>query len=177
MPFVVTFKIYDPGKQAPKFQTRDRKLAYCQWRADQQKEPMVRMVPEVTCVGLTNSEKYVWLVYRVLKAIRKYYDERGRVSKEISEENLKASLALEKELDNWNTRTRFYLQGHPKSTPDSKEAFAFFQLVEAWRKRWHEYFRYKKLKDKDPKWEKQLKQDCFDMEKEIKNYVRFVIGL
>lgn len=177
MPFKVKFKIYEPGKVAPCFETTDRKLAQVTWNDMKRKEPLLRMVPEITCVGLTKSEEYVWLVYRVLKAIRKYYDERGHVTKEQSAENLRVSLALERELDNWNTRTRFYLEQHPNSTPDSKEAFAFFQVVEAWRKRWHEYFSYKKQKDKDPKWEKKLKDDCFDMEKEIKKYVRLAIGV
>lgn len=180
MPFVVHYKIFEPGKIAPCYHTSDRKLAYIEWNARKSKygaDPMVRLVPDVTYIDGDNHDKYVWLVYRVLKAIRKYYDERYIVSKEQSDENLRASLALEKELDLKNASTRFYIQQHPKMTPDNPTAFAFFEVVEAWRERWKEYFRYKKLKDKDPKWEKQLKNDCFAMEKEIKKYVRHIIGL
>lgn len=177
MPFRVKFYIYEQGKMAPSFETDDRQLAYSEWKARRRDEPMTRLVPEVTYIDGSKQDCYVWLVYRVLKAIMKYYYERYRVPKEQSNENLKASLALEKELDDWNTRTRYYLERHPNSTPDSKEAFAFFQIVEAWRKRWKEYFRYKKQGDKDVKWEKKLKDDCFAIEKEIKNYVRLAIGI
>lgn len=177
MPFKVTFNIYAPDKAAPCFTTTDRQLAYVEWNARKQKQAMTRMVPEVTYIAGSKQDEYVWLVYRVLKAIRKYYDERGKVSKELEGENLRVSLALEKELDQWNTRTRFYLQGHPKSTPDNQAAFAFFEVVEAWRKRWHEYFIYKKQRDKDPQCERKLRDECFAMEAEIKKYVRLIIGL
>lgn len=177
MPFKVNFKIFEPGKVAPCYQTSDRQLAYVEWNERKRKDPMVRMVPDVTYIAGNSQDEYVWLVYRVLKAIRKYYDERDHVSKEISNDNLHVSLALEKELDLKNAKTRVYLQQHPKLKPDNPTAFAFFEVVEAWCNRWKEYFRYKKQRDKDPKWEKKLKDDCFAMEKEIKNYVRHIIGL
>lgn len=177
MPFKVKFRIYMPGKDAPCLETFDRQMAYNEWSARKAKNALARLVPDVTYIAGSKQDEYVWLVYRVIKAIRKYFDEKGKVTKEIEQENMRVSLALEKELDQWNTRTRFYLQGHPKSTPDNAAAFAFFEVVEAWRARWKEYFRYKKQKDKDPKWEKKLKDDCFAMEAEIKKYVRLVIGI
>ena len=177
MPFIVYFKIFEPGKTAPCYQTTDRKLAYVEWNERRRRDALTRMVPEVTYIAGSSQDEYVWLVYRVLKAIRKYYDERSRVTKDRSDENLRASLALEKALDRKNATTRFYLQQHPDSTPDNPTAFAFFEVVEAWRKRWHEYFIYKKQTDRDPKWEKKLRDDCFAMETEIKKYVRKVIGL
>lgn len=181
MPFVVHFKIFEPGKLAPSFQTSDRKLAYIEWNNWKSKygaDPMVRLVPDVTYIDGDKHDKYVWLVYRVLKAIRKYYDERHQVSKELSDENLRVSLALEKELDEWNARTRQFLDSHAKVMDGQTTAkHSFFILVEAWRNRWHEYFRYRKRSDNDPKWEKKLKDDCFSMEAEIKKYVRRVIGL
>lgn len=131
------------------------------------------MTPE----NLTKREQYVWLVYRVLKAIRKYFDERNRVSKAQSKVNWDVSLALEKELDQWNVRTRFYLQGHPKSTPDDPAAFAFFEVVELWREEWHKYFSYKNRKDKDPDVANEMYRKCTQMETEIKKYVRLVIGI
>lgn len=180
MPFKVNFKIFEPGKLAPCFQTSDRQLAYIEWNAMKAKYgngTLARLVPEVTYIEGNSQDEYVWLVYRVLKAIRKYYDERNSVPKEQSNETLKVALALEKQLDLKNASTRFYIQQHPKMTPDNSAAFAFFEVVEAWRKRWKEYFSYKKQADKDPKWEKKLKDDCFAMEKEIKKYVRYIIGL
>ena len=181
MPFKVTFKIFEPGKIAPCYQTSDRQLAYVEWNAMKAKHgngTLTRLVPDVTYIDGDNHDKYVWLVYRVLKAIRKFYDERDSVPKDISDSNLKISLALEKDLDEWNARTRQFLDSHCKVMDAQTTAkHGFFILVEAWRKRWHEYFAYKKQAGKDPKWEKRLRDDCFAMEKEIKNYIRQRIGL
>lgn len=177
MPFKVRYRIYEPGKAAPAIDTTDRTMAYVEWNELRRKDALARMVPEVTPEGLSKREEYVWLVYRVLKAIRRYYDERSRVTREQSQENLKASLALERELDNWNARTRCYLLDHPKSTPDSQEAFAFFEVVEEWRNVWHRYFAYKKQPDKDEAVEREMKKQCFQMEAEIRKYVRLVIGI
>lgn len=159
--------------------TTDRMLARIELNHLQETKGCLNysMVPEVTPGQMTRPEEYVWLVYRVLKAIRKYYDERSRVPKEQSYENLKASLALESELDKWNARTRFYLQGHPKSRPDDEKAFAFFQVVEEWRNEWHRYFAYKKLKNKDKAVEQEIKKQCLAYEKEIDKYVKLTIGL
>lgn len=180
MPFIVNYKIFEPGKIAPSYQTTDRKLAYIEWNHRKSMygaDPMVRMVPDVDYIDGNKQDEYVWLVYRVLKAIRKYYDERNYVPKSQSDENLRNSLALEKALDRWNAKTRVWVDQHPKMTPENPKAFAFFEWVELWRKRWHEYFAYKKRTDKDPKWEAKLRDDCLAMEKEIKKYVRSAIGI
>lgn len=177
MPFKVRYKIYEPGKIGPCIDTENRSYAYLEWTGRCQKQPLTRLVPDVTPVNLTNSERYVWLVYRVLKAIRKFFDERGHVTKEQSKENWDNSMALERELDLWNSRTRFYLQGHPKSTPDDPKAFAFFEVVEVWRQEWHKYFAYKKQKDKRADVEREMKKKCEQFEKEIKKYVKLVIGI
>ena len=171
--------IYSAGKQAPCFTSFDRSLAYVELedRKRGQGYTSVRMETEVRLFDPTKQEQYVWLVYRVLKAIRKYYDERGRVTKEQSDANLKASLALESELDKWNVRTRFYLNQHPKASHGDEKAFAFFEVVEEWRNCWHKYFSYKKLRDKHPVVEREMKKQCFDYEKEIRKYVNLVIGL
>lgn len=173
MPFKVKFNIMEAGKVAPRYSTYDRALAYVELHEIQRRQGFlgIGLVPEITCVDLTKPEKYVWLVYRVLGAIRHYYD-CGR-----KPEDLQVSLALEKELDNWNTRTRFYLNTHPKSTPDDPNAFAFFEVVEEWRNCWHRYFAYKKRRDKDEAVEREMKKQCFQMEKEIRKYVNLVIGI
>lgn len=167
MPFKVKYRIYEPGTTASVYETADRALAYVEWNERRRHKALTRMVPEVTPVNPSKQESYAWLVYRVLKAIRKYYDERGHVTKEQSQDNLKVSLALEKELDDWNTRTRFYLQRHPNSTPDDPRAFAFFEVVEMWREEWHKYFRYKKQAGKDPLVEREMYKKCTQMETEI----------
>lgn len=173
MPFKVKFQIFESGKQAPDFTTYDARLAKVEYRARCNKLgcALTRMTTDIECIDLTKPEKYVWLVYCVRKAIRKYYGE-GR-----KHEDLMASLDLEKQLDNWNTRTRFHLETHPKCRPDDEKAFAFFQIVEKWRNAWHKYFAYKKQPDKDPAIEREMKKQCFDFEIEIDKYVNMVIGL
>jgi len=177
MPFKVIYQIWEPGKLAPAFTTEDRTLAYIELSDRQRKDALTRMDYDITPENLTKAEEYVWLVRRVLKAIRKYYDERRTVSKEQSADNLRVSLALERELDNWNARTRCYLNSHPRSTPDDPGSFAFFQVVEEWRSCWHKYFAYKKTKDKDPNVEREMKKQCFQLEGEIKKYIRLVMKL
>lgn len=173
MPFKVKFQIFEPGKQSPCLTTYDSRLAHVEYRhmCNQKGCALTRMTTEIECIDLTKPEQYVWLVYRVRKAIRKYYGE-GR-----KHEDLMASLDLEGQLDRWNTRTRFHLQTHPKCKPDDDKAFAFFQVVEEWRNAWHRYFEYKKTADKDLNVEREMKKQCFDFEKEIDKYVNLVIGL
>ena len=172
MPFSVRFNIYAQGKVAPEFTTCDRRLAMVEFNHRiTLNGGAFRMVPEITCTDLTKQEQYVWLVYRVRKAIDRYFSH-GR-----KKEDMEVSLALEKELDLWNASTRFYLQGHPRSTPDNLRAFAFFQIVERWRDRWHRYFAYKKRRDKDVAVEREMKKECFALEAEIDKYVKEIIGL
>lgn len=173
MPFKVKFQIFELGKPAPCFTTDDARLANVEYRHRCNKNgcALTRMTNDIECIDLTRPEQYVWLVYRVRKAIQRYYG-CGR-----KREDLDASLALEKELDNWNTRTRYHLETHPKCKPDDDKAFAFFLLVEQWRKKWHYYFTYKKQPDKDPAVEQEIKKQCFDYEKQIDKYIKSVIGL
>lgn len=173
MPFKVKFQIFEQGKQAPCFTTSDNKLAHVQYRhlCNQQGCALVRMTADIECISLTKPEQYVYLVYRVRKAIRKYYGGGRR------REDLQTSLDLEKQLDDWNTRTRYHLNAHPKCRPDDDKAYAFFLLVEQWRKLWHKYFAYKKQPDKDTAIENEIKKQCFDFEKEIDKYINVVIGL
>lgn len=173
MPFKVKFQIFESGKLAPCLTTYDSRLAHVEYRhmCNQKGCALTRMTTDIECIDLTKPEQYVWLVYRVRKAIQKYYGN-GR-----KREDLDASLALEKELDNWNIRTRFHLQTHPKCKPDDEKAFAFFQVVEQWRNCWHKYFAYKKQADNDPAIEREIKKQCFDFEKQIDKYIKLVIGL
>lgn len=173
MPFKVKFQIFEQGKQAPCFTTFDHRQANAEYRhrCNQQGCALIRMTTDIECIDLTKPEQYVYLVYRVRKAIRKYYGN-GR-----KREDLQASLDLEKQLDDWNTRTRYYLQTHPKCRPDDEKSFAFFQVVEEWRNLWHKYFAYKKRSDHDPAVEQQMRKQCFDFEKEIDKYINLVIGL
>lgn len=170
MPFTVNFSIFEPGKQAPCFRTSDARLAKVEFDDMKNKMPLARMTYTIQTKDLTKQEEYVWLVYQVRKAIHRFFNG-GR-----KKEDLNASIALEKQLDDWNTRTRFYLNTHPKCQVDEK-AKAFFILVEAWREKWHKYFAYKKQTNADPAVVMQMKKECLDYEKQIDKYVKQVIGL
>ena len=172
MPFRVKFQIFEPGKVAPCFTSTDRKLANVEYRhrCNQQGCALTRMTYEIECIDLTQPEKYVWLVYGVRQAIKKYFT-KGR-----KHDDLMASVALEKQLDDWNVRTRTYLNNHPNCQVDEKGK-AFFLIVEAWRNKWHKYFACKKNNTEPQQILDQMKRECFDYEKQIDNYVNEVIGL
>lgn len=170
MPFKVCFKIYEPGKEAPCFTTDNARLARVEFNDRIKKAPWTRMVHDIELIELTKPEEYVWLVYQVRKAIRKYYNE-GR-----KYEDLKDSLAKEAKLDQWNARTRIYLSNHPRAQVDEKRK-AFFLLVDKWRDKWHKYFSLKKAHAVEKDVLDEMKKECFDYEKQIDRYVKHVIGL
>lgn len=171
MPFVVHFKIFEPKKLAPIIQTTDRNYARVEYNALINKEPWSRLEYTVQLVDLTKHEEYVWLVYRVRKAIHTFFN-CGR-----KKEDWDASMALEKQLDQWNARTRFYLNTHPNCQIEDEKAHAFFLLVEKWRDRWHKYFAIKNAKSEPISVVNEMKKECFDYEKQIDKYVKQVIGL
>lgn len=179
MPFIVKYRIHDIGHAAPNFTTSDKVLAKAEFNAQRRLkgELSVQLLYDVVCEAPTKQEKYVYLVYQVMRAIRQYYDNRGKVSKEEEHNLLHMSLRLEKDLDDWNARTRFFLNQHPNCKPDDAEAFAFFQVVEQWREDWHKYFAYKKRKDADKSEVRRLRDICKTLEAEIKKYINIKIGL
>ncbi len=124
---------------------------------------------------LTAPERFLLLVYEVRQLIRAYYDHGRR------QEDLQASLAKEQTLDHWIARTRHYLDTHASNvhfpTETDKKSYSFFILVEQWRKTWHEYFSYKKQKDKDPQVESEIKKKSFDLERSIDAYIAQTLHL
>lgn len=179
MPFKVTYSLYEPDKVGAVLTTTDAKFARLELAGMQAKPELQlsHMTTDVELVEPTKPEEYTYLVYTVRKAIKHYYAQRGHVPKEVEQQNLKASLALEKKLDLWNATTRFYLQRHPKSTPDDPQAFAFFQLVEAWRNKWHQYFAYRRDAKSDKRVLQMMRRECQDYETQIDNYVKQTIGI
>lgn len=178
MPFKVTFSIYEPGKRGAVLKTTDvafAKLEYAGLKSKPGKE-MTSMTYEIELVEPTKAEEYVFLVHSVRKAIRHYYNQRGHVPKEVEQDNLKKSLALERQLDLWNARTRVYLQQHPKATIDDEKAFAFFQIVDTWRGKWHQYFAWKKSGG-DKRVLQMMRKECQDYETQIDNYIKQTIGI
>ena len=129
---------------------------------------------------LSKPEQYLLFVYETRNRQRRYFDRRPIATKEENAANLKEALAYETHLDQWNNRTRAYIDSHPgfenvlKSLPPSDDKarhFAFFQVVEEWRKQWKAYFTYKKLKNKDPAIEAEKRKQCYDFEHAIDNYI------
>lgn len=173
MPFKVRFDIYEFNKLAPCITTHDRKYAYAELNDLKGKPGMAltRMLHTVIPEELTKSEQYVYLVYQVRTLQRKYWN-RGK-----RHDDLMASLAKEKELDNRNTTIRCHLQTHPKYRVDDQESFAFFKLVEAWRAHWKSYFAYKKQANTDSDVQREMYKACRDYETKIDEYIRKVIGI
>ena len=182
MPFKVTFKLYEPGKQAPCMTTTDRALAYAEIN-DMKRKPetvLSRLEREVELIEPTKAEQYVYHVYLVRKAIKRYFAN-GRKN-----DDKKQSLRLEEELDIWNATTRNYIKNRPgfekklESLPkdsDKRRHFAFFTLVEKWRTEWHKFFAIKNPTGDMVLVKNEIKKACFGMEKEIDNYIREAIGL
>ena len=172
MPFRVTYEIYDGQHRAPVYSTSNRLLAVVERdELVRRGKGIYRIKTTITPVDMNKSEQYLYLVYEVRQLQHRYFN--GGRDKQVFQQ----ALDKEKELDNWNTRTRFYLQGHPKSTPDDPKAFAFFQLVEQWRKLWKEYFAYKKRSDADPAVVRERGKQCRDYETQIDNYIKQRLGL
>ena len=156
--------------------THDRQYAYLKYDEYFKRDPCTKFTRTVTPIDLTGPEQFLYLTYQTMKAIRNYFDNRYSVPKEEAHKMMLESMNLEKQLDLRITEGLFYLQAHPKSQLD-EEALTFFLNVESWRKVWKEYFRYKKLKNKDPAVERQLKQQCDDYEIIINKYIVKNIGL
>ena len=174
MPFKVKYCIFQEGMPAPYMTTFDYTMARVEWggRTQDMKKGIPRLQQTVELTGETTpAERYLFLVYEVRHLQRKYFN--GGRDKEV----FKQALEKERELDLWNSRNRFHLQGHPKFTPSDQKAFAFFEVVEEWRKLWKEYFAYKKQRDADPAVVKERSKQCRDFEKTIDQYIKHEIKL
>ena len=172
MPIRVRYDIYDRQHPAPIFSTSDRMLAIVE-RDDglRRGKGICRIKTTVIPDNMNKSEQYLYLVYEVRQLERQYFN--GGRDKDV----FRQALDKEKQLDDWNTRTRFYLQGHPKSTPDDAKAFSFFLLVEKWRQLWKQYFAYKKRQDADPAIVRERGKQCRDYESQIDNYIKQTLRL
>lgn len=177
------YHVMGGGKTAPVETTYDRQQASWALRKAEREDQkgIYYIVSEVeACEPLTKPEKYLLLVYEVRKLIRRYFND-GR-----KPEDLTASLVKETQLDQWNVRTRKYIDSKPgfenvlKGLPQDSEKyrhFAFFQVVEEWRKVWKEYHAYRRLKEKEPAVEQAMKKKCFAFEKTIDDYLKMMLQL
>lgn len=172
MPFKVRFDIYDFKHKAPIYTTHDRTLARVEYNHLSSKG-LHRMISTVTPYDMNQQEAYLYHVYKVREAQKKYWRD-GK-----QKDDLQTSLALESELDKWNAETRQRLNAIQQTgsiyTPADTGAFQFFLQVEEWRKRWKEYFGAKKRNDHEAS--AKLYTTCRDLEAKIDIYIKQKIGL
>ena len=169
MPFKVQYEIFDSKHKAPVLSTTDRTVASIEFNdLIRRGGDVYRMVQTPMADGaLTKQEEYLMLVYRVRKLWKQYFDQ-GR-----SQEVLLASLEKEKELDDWNKRTRNYLNTHSDCGKGAQsQAYSFFIVVEGWRKAWKERKRYKGNASCDQQVLKEISKKCRDFEKKIDEYIK-----
>ena len=175
MPFSVVYNIMQKGKSAPCFQTGDRKLAYVELHDRQRKGNTIDywLEYDIQPQSMTNQEGYMWLVYRVRQAQKKYWRD-GKLPAD-----LQASLKLESELDKWNTETRGKLNAICKKnknfTPRDAGAYQFFVTVDDWRVQWKAYFAAKKRNNHEES--ARLFVVCQEQEKRIDEYCNKQLGL
>lgn len=184
MPIKVKYTIRCSGKIVPYESTYDPVYARTQLSTLQRKAQPGEMFYYTTEVSaeepMAKAERYLMLVYEVRRLIRRYFDN-GR-----KKQDLDASLITEGALDLWNARTRAYIDSKPgfeallSNLPADSEKgrhFAFFQVVEEWRRAWKEYHAYKKKKEHDEQILREMKKKCFDFERVIDNYITKTLNL
>lgn len=168
MPIKTKYEIYDTRHTAPVNETYDYTAARVEFNELMRKaSQFYRMVCTPMADGaLTKPEEYLLLVYRVRKLWKQYFNQ-GR-----DHAVMLKSLEEDKKLDDWNARTRTFLNSH-LSVMDGQtsERFGFFTIVEEWRKTWKERKRYAKLKDHDPAVLNEMGKKCRDLGYQIDNYV------
>lgn len=169
MPFKTKYEIFGKIK-APVVSTYDKKIARIEWSDYLRKvhsQGVHRLVQTVEPDGeLTKSEEYLYLVYRIRKLWRRYFD-CGR-----KKEDLEESLKVEAELDAWNMRTLIFVSAHPGYKPADQESFCFYTIVQAWRDTWKERKRYSGKLDCDKKVLKEISHKCRDLERQIDDYIK-----
>lgn len=174
MPFQVLYEIFDTKTTAPVLSTHDRTQASIEFRDLLRRGgDIYRLQQTVMPKGsLTKPEEYLMLVYRVRKLWRQYFDQ-GR-----DHDVMMRSLEEEKKLDDWNTRTRRYIDSHTSQQKGAQsESFNFFIIVEGWRKAWKERKNYSKRNDCDQAVLAEISKKCRDFEKQIDKYIKDKLGL
>lgn len=169
MPFKVQYEIYDTQHKAPIISTTNRTMASIEWHDLLHKGGDIYRMEQTPMAdgALTKPEQYLMLVYRVRKLWRKYFDG-GR-----KQEVLLASIEEEKKLDEWNARTRKYIDSHSDVVNGKdKERFGFFLVVEGWRAAWKDRKQYSRRKDCDEAVLKEISKKCRDFEKQIDSYIK-----
>jgi hypothetical protein len=168
------FHIYNPGDVVPDYNTSDRRLAYIELNARRNTpgKALTRLTADVTPLEpLTKRESFAYQLWKIRKAMHKYYDG-GR-----KHDDMLASIALETNLDKQIKSGRAFLDSHPDYPVKDKKSHAAFLLAEEWRKTWHERKRYSQTKGYDHQVYREMTRKIRDYEAQIDNYIRETIGL
>ena len=181
MGFTVKYNIMQAGKDAPCYSTSDRQLAYAELSDRQRKgKPLdYWMAWNITPYDLNQKEEYMWFVWQIRQAQKKYFRTKDKV-------DLQISLNMETELDRWNAETREKLNlivnlsrdsenNQPKYQPSDAEAYQFFVTVEEWRKEWKKYFAAKANGDYETS--SRLYPVCRSYETRIETYCKMLMKL
>ncbi len=112
----------------------------------------------------SNLDKFIQLVSDCRFHERKFWKE-GR-----SRQELDISLDLESKLDKYLASCKTSLAARPDYQPQP-DAKAFFDLVDQWRTKTKEYFRYKKRRDADPTVRQEMLDEVKKMERDIDDVI------
>ena len=172
MPFKVQFDIRSKYQVA--VTTFDRQYAYIKYNEYFKKDPCTSLRRTVTPTDLTGPEKFLYLAYQVFEAKQRYFEAKGREQEDIPELR-KVFQDLQTQLDLQIAVGRYYLNTHPKSSPD-EEALTFFLAVESWRKHMSNYRNYKKASNSDKAIIGQMYRQGMEYETKINKYISLVSG-
>lgn len=178
MPFKVLYEIFDNKHDAPDYQTYDYTMANIEWQ-DRKQNPkglMWRIEQTVMPDGvLTKHEEYVLLVYRVRK-LTIHWKNNGMKDKD-------RNILMEhvRKLDNWNKKTRQFLNTHCSVMyAATTKRHAFFIVVEAWRNAYYERQQYQKATangNYDSRVFREMTRKIRQFEQEVDNYIKQTIKL
>lgn len=158
---------------APVVTTYDKTMARIEFNAylRNPQQGLHRLVQTVEPVGeLTKEEEYLYLVWRVRRAWKRFKAE-GK------DEDKAEAMKLDGELDVWNMRNRIYIESHPDYEPSSKESYDFFLTVLEWRDMWKNRRRRSGAFGCNPQLAKEISQNCRNLEKKIDLYLKQKLNL
>lgn len=174
MPFKTLYQIFDSKHTAPVFTNTDYKMAYVEWCACLRKGGDVYRLEQTVLPEeeLTNSEKYLYLVYRLRKSWKRF------VNCGHKEEDIKTCYELEKELDDWHTRISTLSQKNDSPLPiKDREAFDFYLTVAEWREKRLGRRKYTAANGFDELVRKEVSRSCREFERKIDKYIKSKLNL
>lgn len=124
----------------------------------------VQTIYPIALMKQANLDNFIQQVAEVRMHEKKFWNE-GR-----SKEELNISLDLESKLDKYLDHCKAVAAAHPEHKPQP-EAKAFFDLIDKWRTKSKEYFKYKKQRDCEPEVVRERLKEVKAMEKAIDDVI------